>query len=231
MVDTSITQEMECKICYNFYNLWDRRPKVLECCHRMCSKCLYKIIDLGESPQNDIICPFCRYETSLPDKAGNSLPDDHNIVAALSLGVRTKRYLQENSAELLLSPKRSTSFVNSSHSSSNCLVITIIEVQREATPAVGVYRPSSFNTNATASGWWTVWNCASVLCQTLAWILVWLLGLLYVSSLPLGIYLLMNQKITLGIIFVSVVPSSIVIVMVYRFCQWLCYEFLNCIST
>ncbi|MGH0181045.1 UNVERIFIED_CONTAM: hypothetical protein FKN15_009495 [Acipenser sinensis] len=47
---------------------------------------LYKIINLGESPQNDIICPFCRYETSLSDKAVNSLPDDHNIVATLSLG-------------------------------------------------------------------------------------------------------------------------------------------------
>ncbi|KAK1172472.1 E3 ubiquitin-protein ligase RNF182-like [Acipenser oxyrinchus oxyrinchus] len=231
MVDTSITEEMECKICYNFYNLTDRRPKVLECCHRMCSKCLYKIINLRESPQNDIICPFCRYETSLSDKAVNSLPDDHNIVATLSLGVRTKRYLQENSAELLLSPKISTSFVNPSDSSSNCLVITIMEVQREAAPAVGVYRPSSFNTNATASGWWTVWNCASVICQTLAWILIWLLCLLYLSSLPLGIYLLINQKINLGIIFVSIVPSTLVIIMVYGFCQWLCHKFLNCISS
>ncbi|KAK1173592.1 E3 ubiquitin-protein ligase RNF182-like [Acipenser oxyrinchus oxyrinchus] len=238
MVDTSFTEEIECKICYSFYNLRDRRPKVLECCHRMCSKCLYKIIDLRESPQNAITCPFCRYETSLPDEAVDNLPDDHNIVATLSLGVRTKRYLQENSAELLLSSKRLTSFVNPSHSSSNCLVITIMEVQREPSPsqgstapAVEVYRPSSFDSLASMSRRWTVWNCTSLLCQTLAQIVVWLLGLLYFSSLPLGIYLLVIQKVTLGVIFVSLVPSSLVIVMVYGFCQCLCHEFLDCISS
>ncbi|KAK6490696.1 E3 ubiquitin-protein ligase RNF182-like, partial [Huso huso] len=91
-----------------------------------------------ESPKNDIICPFCQYETSLSDKAVNSLPDDHNIVATLSLGVRTKKYLQENMAELLLSPKRLTFFVNPSDSSSNCLVITIMEVQRETRLSPGL---------------------------------------------------------------------------------------------
>ncbi|PNJ71203.1 RNF182 isoform 2, partial [Pongo abelii] len=41
--ESQASDELECKICYNRYNLKQRKPKVLECCHRVCAKCLYKI--------------------------------------------------------------------------------------------------------------------------------------------------------------------------------------------
>nr|XP_006013653.1 PREDICTED: E3 ubiquitin-protein ligase RNF182 [Latimeria chalumnae] len=228
--------ELECKICYNRYNLRHRRPKVLECCHRVCSKCLCKIIDSGDSPQSVIVCPFCRFETCILNDEVSGLPDDSNIITALTCGGNGKKSPLSNATELLLTPKRLASLMSPSHNSSNCLVITIMEVERESpqsqssAPVMEFYRPSSFDSIASMSQRWTVWNCSSVFCQTLARVFVWLLGLLYFSSLPLGVYLLINKKL-LGIVFVSLVPSSFLLLMLYGFCQCLCHEFLVCISS
>lgn len=41
-------EELECKICYNRYNTRSRKPKLLGCLHRVCAKCLKKMVDLGE---------------------------------------------------------------------------------------------------------------------------------------------------------------------------------------
>ena len=43
-------EELECKICYNRYDSRSRRPKLLSCLHRVCLKCLKKMVDVGESP-------------------------------------------------------------------------------------------------------------------------------------------------------------------------------------
>ncbi|XP_078541934.1 E3 ubiquitin-protein ligase RNF182 [Lissotriton helveticus] len=231
------SEEMECKICYNRYNLRQRKPKVLECCHRVCAKCLYKIIDFGDSPQGVIVCPFCRFETCLPDDDVGSLPDDNNILQTLASRAKARGGPGENPTELLLTPKRLSTLVSPTHSSSNCLVITIMEVQREspqslnATPVVEFYRPTTFDSAPPVTPHWTVWNFTSLLCQTSVRVFVWLLGLLYFSSLPLGIYLLVSKKVTLGVVFVSLVPSSLVILMVYGFCQCVCHEFLDCMAS
>lgn len=66
-MDTLSSEELECKICYCLYNLGSRRPKVLECCHPLCSKCLVKLQDL-ESPPSAVVCPFCRYVTRFPSQ-------------------------------------------------------------------------------------------------------------------------------------------------------------------
>ncbi|XP_062925349.1 E3 ubiquitin-protein ligase RNF182-like [Mobula hypostoma] len=228
------SEELECKICYNPYNLKNRRPKLLECFHRVCAKCLYKIVDFGDCSLGIISCPFCRYETSvLEDVSG--LPDDSNFIAALTCNERSRKLALDNPSELLLSPKRLASFPSPSHGSSNCLVITIMEVQRDSpqsqssAPAMEFYN-TSFDSVGSMSQQWAVWNCTPLLCQTIGRILVWLLGLLYFSSLPLGVYLLVIQKVTLGIIFVSLVPSSLVILMVYGFCQCLCQWDCDCSS-
>ncbi|KAL6043649.1 hypothetical protein STEG23_016078 [Scotinomys teguina] len=160
-VESQVSDELECKICYNRYNLKQRKPKVLECCHRVCAKCLYKIIDFGDSPQGVIVCPFCRFETCLPDDEVSSLPDDNNILVNLTCGSKGKKCLPENPTELLLTPKRLASLVSPSHTSSNCLVITIMEVQRESspslssTPVVEFYRPASFDSVTPVSHNWT----------------------------------------------------------------------------
>ncbi|KAM4604707.1 E3 ubiquitin-protein ligase RNF182 [Polymixia lowei] len=273
-------EELECKICYCPYSLGSRRPKVLECCHRLCAKCLAKILDLGDSPPNGVVCPFCRYVTGLPGEVVSSLPDDCNLVTALALHSRNHRNLQyhhEGTTELLLSPRHLSSLMGSGPTSSlassvasgpasttayssirgspNFVVITIMEpppppppppptstqdLHRHQTrsshppgppaPSLGRdYRSSSLDSMASITQRWTVWNCAALLCQTSARALVWVLGLLYFSSLPMGVYLLIMQRTTLGVLLVSLVPASLVMIMVYGFCQCICHEFWDCI--
>ncbi|KAM8727376.1 E3 ubiquitin-protein ligase RNF182 [Acanthopagrus schlegelii] len=267
-LDILSTEELECKICYCAYNLGSRRPKVLECCHRLCAKCLAKILDLGESPPNAVVCPFCRYITRLPGEAVSSLPDDCNLVAALALKSRNQRNLhfhQEATTELLLSPGRLSSLMSSSlpvtspssssssssasssttyssiRSSPNFVVITIMEPPPVSTSTQDLhrqprgshassrgYRSSSLDSMASITQRWTVWNCAALLCQTSARALVWVLGLLYFSSLPMGVYLLIMQRTTLGVLLVSLVPASLIMIMVYGFCQCICHELWDC---
>ncbi|XP_041658913.1 E3 ubiquitin-protein ligase RNF182 [Cheilinus undulatus] len=258
-------EELECKICYCAYNFGSRRPKVLECCHRLCAKCLAKILDLGELPPNAIVCPFCRYVTRLPGEAVSSLPDDCNLVAALTLQRRNQRNIQihqETTTELLLSPGRlsslmgsnppltspSSSSSSSSASSSttyssirgspNFVVITIMEPPPVPAATQDLhfhrgsrYRSSSLDSMASITQRWTVWNCAALLCQTSARALVWVLGLLYFSSLPMGVYLLIMQRTTIGVLLVSLVPASLVMIMVYGFCQCVCQELWDCIPS
>ncbi|KAM3605440.1 uncharacterized protein V6R79_025768 [Siganus canaliculatus] len=260
-MDLLSPEELECKICYCAYNLGGRRPKVLECCHRLCSKCLAKILDLGESPPDAVVCPFCRYVTRLPGEAVSSLPDDCNLLGALALQSRNHRNLhyfhQEGPTELLLSPRRLSSLRGSSppvtspsssssassssttyssiRSSPNFVVITIMEPPPAPSSSQDLhrqssrgYRSSSLDSMASITQRWTVWNCAALLCQTSARALVWVLGLLYFSSLPMGVYLLIMQRTTLGVLLVSLVPASLVLIMVYGFCQCVCHELWDC---
>ncbi|KAG9355887.1 hypothetical protein JZ751_000731 [Albula glossodonta] len=244
--DCTGMDELECKICYCRYNLGTRRPKVLDCRHRLCAKCLAKILDLGDSPPHTVVCPFCRCATGLPDEEEADLPDDRGLVAALALRLQNRRNLLEGSTELLLSPQRLSTLVGPSSSSSSpssrgspsCLVITIVEPSQEmpaGTPhgrlAGRTPRSPSLDSMASIARRWTVWNCASLLCQASARALIWLLGLLYFSSLPLGVYLLIVQKTTLGVLLVSLVPSSLLVIMIYGLSQCLCREFLDCVST
>ncbi|XP_061586968.1 E3 ubiquitin-protein ligase RNF182 [Cololabis saira] len=254
----SCAEELECKICYSAYNLGGRRPKVLECCHRLCSKCLVKILDLGESPPNALVCPFCRYVTRLPGEAASSLPDDCNLVATLALQRRNQRncnFHQDASAELLLSPRRLSSMMAGSspmmppsstaystiRSSPNFVVITVMEPPPASVPVPERHRypceadasnqgfhSSSLDSIASITQRWTVWNCAALLCQTSARALVWVLGLLYFSSLPMGVYLLIMQRTTAGVLLVSLVPASLIMIMIYGFCQCICHEFWDC---
>lgn len=234
VADGLSAEELECKICYCAYNLSSRRPKVLKCCHRLCSKCLVKILSLGESPPNSVVCPFCRYITGLPGKASSSLPDDYNLVTMLSI---RNQYMnvQESQGEILLSPGRLNSLV--AHSAlasptsvcSSYVVITIMESPQER-GVLADHRSSSLDSMASVMQRYTVWNCTMLLCQASARLLVWLLGLLYFSSLPMGVYLLIMQKTTLGVLLISLVPVSLLMIMVYGMCRCVCQEIWDCAS-
>ncbi|KAM9323094.1 E3 ubiquitin-protein ligase RNF182 [Pholidichthys leucotaenia] len=259
MVDILSTEEMECKICYCKYNLGSRRPKVLDCSHCLCSKCLIKILDLGESPSNTMMCPFCRDVTRLSGEAVGSLPDNSKLLAAITLQSRIQRNLhfhQEATTELLLSPRQLSSMMGGTpsvmppssnlltsssttystiRSSPNFVVITIMEpppgsaTTHEYQTSNQDYHLPSMDSMASITQRWTVWNCAALLCQTSARALVWVLGLLYFSSLPVGVYLLIMQKTTFGVLLVCLVPASLIMIMIYGLCQCICHEFWDCI--
>ncbi|XP_078256595.1 E3 ubiquitin-protein ligase RNF182 [Rhinoraja longicauda] len=222
--------ELECKICYQRYNNHSRKPKILDCLHRICARCLSKILDTNDN-SHCMSCPFCRQETEVHKV--DSLPDDTNIMCKLTAKNRTTRNL--GCKEIVLTPKNLSSS-NSTLDSSNFLVITIREVQRNSpiTPrrdtTSDYHADHSFETMSITSQSRIDQDVFSKICNRVPRVLVWLLGFFYFSSLPLGIYLLVIQKVTLGIVCVSLVPSSLTVCLVYGFCQCLCQGICDCSS-
>ncbi|KAG7278520.1 hypothetical protein CRUP_004129, partial [Coryphaenoides rupestris] len=58
-------EEYECKICYNYFDLDRRAPKLLECLHTFCEECLNTLHVREERPWR-ISCPVCRHRTPVP---------------------------------------------------------------------------------------------------------------------------------------------------------------------
>lgn len=52
----------------------------------------------------------------------------------------------------------------------------------------------------------------------------------YFSSLPLGIYLLMIGQLWLGVVLVSLVPSTLLLLVLYGFCQCLFHELMEVLA-
>ncbi|CDQ72208.1 unnamed protein product [Oncorhynchus mykiss] len=226
-------EELECKICYNRYDTRTRKPKVLGCLHRVCAKCLKKIVE--NSSPSIVSCPFCRHETHVSDDDIWLLQDDSNILAILTYQDRARKS-GGGEGGCGGSGGGCVTTGEQSHSSSDCLVITIMEVPGESQSSdsmsmlnmVRLYRPASLaslpcNLPAQKCGAWTS--------RTFPSFLIGVLCLVYFSSLPLGIYLLMIQQLTLGIILVSLVPSTLVLCVFYGFCQCLCHEIMQSIAT
>uniref|UniRef100_UPI003AACD5CA E3 ubiquitin-protein ligase RNF182 n=1 Tax=Centroberyx gerrardi TaxID=166262 RepID=UPI003AACD5CA len=225
-------EELECKICYQRYNAHNRKPKILDCLHRVCARCLNKILDMADAA-GCISCPFCRHQTEVTEYEVSCLPDDANIMSRLA--TRDKSWSSDHSKEVVLTPK-SLSSSSPSHDSSNCLVITIMEVQRDLQRSPSrngssdIYAEQSLDSVSLGSNRPADQDALSKFCNHVPRILVWLLGFFYFGSLPLGIYLLVIQRVTLGIVCVSLVPSSLTVCLVYGFCQCLCQGMCDCSS-
>ncbi|XP_071808185.1 uncharacterized protein [Asterias amurensis] len=54
---------IECPICLSRFT----DPKILDCLHSFCFKCLQELIDKQDPKTDIIICPMCKKETSIPD--------------------------------------------------------------------------------------------------------------------------------------------------------------------
>ncbi|XP_043946165.1 E3 ubiquitin-protein ligase RNF182-like [Protopterus annectens] len=230
------SEELECKICYNRYDTRTRKPKVLSCLHRVCVKCLKKIVDIDGSSPSVISCPFCRHETHVPDDEIHLLQDDIKIIAILSYHDKFKKHGSCMPSEVVLTPNGLQPLSEQSHSSSDCLIITITELPNEAPQPESVsmlnlmrfYRPSSLDSLPCHC---PVQKCRSCTSRTFPRCIIGALCLIYFSSLPLGIYLLMISHLALGIVMVSLVPSTLILCVFCGFCQCLCHEAMECLST
>lgn len=152
--------------------------------------------------------------------------------------------------------------VDSSHRSSDCLVITIMELPEESPSSdslsmlnvLGVYRPPSLdslpcNLPAQKCRAWTSRSFPRCLLGALCMVStfemcltrnavrrqpvdqsVCVCGQVYFSSLPLGIYLLMIGQLWLGVVLVSLVPSTLLLLVLYGFCQCLCHELMEALA-
>ncbi|KAG7278521.1 LOW QUALITY PROTEIN: hypothetical protein CRUP_004130 [Coryphaenoides rupestris] len=71
-------EEYECKICYNYFDLDRRAPKLLECLHTFCEECLNTLHVREERPWR-ISCPVCRHRTPVPDYRIQNLPNNTKV--------------------------------------------------------------------------------------------------------------------------------------------------------
>ncbi|NWY58198.1 RN182 ligase, partial [Chionis minor] len=224
--------ELECKICYQRFTIHSRKPKILDCLHRICARCLTKILHTADGSPC-VSCPFCRHETEVHEDELEGLPNDTNIMSKLRL--KDKTAWDSDCKEVVLTPKNLASS-SYSHGSSNCLLIAITEEQRDSprTPsqssASDYYADHGTDSVSPSSQHQLDQDLFSKLCKRVPRTLVWLLGFLYFSSLPLGIYLLVLQKVSLGVVCVSFVPSSLTVCLMYGFCQCLCRGICDCSS-
>ncbi|KAG7236956.1 hypothetical protein INR49_032963 [Caranx melampygus] len=174
-MDCPPPEELECKICYQRYNAHNRKPKILDCLHRVCARCLIKILDIADGA-GCISCPFCRHQTEITEFEISALPDDANIMSHLAM--RDKSWNSDHNKEVVLTPK-SFSSSSPSHDSSNCLVITIMEVQRNSQQSPSrsdIYTEQSLDSVSMGSNGPTDQDTLSKFCNHVPRILVWLLA-------------------------------------------------------
>ncbi|NXG55462.1 RN182 ligase, partial [Hemiprocne comata] len=199
-----------------------RRPKMLPCSHRLCARCLRKMVALGDASPHQLRCPFCRQQSPVPGGDVQQLQDDGQALALLMGHEWAMKQGPPRSPEVLLCPS-----VLQPASGPDCLVVTILEVPEDASPpeglggleVVGLYRPTSLSSlpcygprqKCRSWGWRAAPRC-----------ILGVLGLLYFSSLPFGIYLLLIEHHGLGIVLVSLVPSTLLLCIVYSLCRCLC---------
>ncbi|KAL7849472.1 hypothetical protein SRHO_G00210950 [Serrasalmus rhombeus] len=82
-------EDSECKICYNYFDLDRRAPKLLECLHTFCAECLHALHLREERPWR-VTCPVCRHRTRVPDCRIRALPLQHQGCRTLP-AVRARR--------------------------------------------------------------------------------------------------------------------------------------------
>lgn len=82
--DCSPGDEHECKICYNYFDLNRRVPKLLGCSHTFCQECLDAVYT-REGCGWRLGCPVCRHRTPVPKRQVQNLPDDAAVASKLTL--------------------------------------------------------------------------------------------------------------------------------------------------
>lgn len=80
--------DVECPICYQEYNPYNKCPRMLECLHVFCTECLQSIQLCPTVPGDPhsppaLPCPLCRHFTPLETGDAHSLPCNSLILARL----------------------------------------------------------------------------------------------------------------------------------------------------
>uniref|UniRef100_A0A3Q0R998 RING-type domain-containing protein n=1 Tax=Amphilophus citrinellus TaxID=61819 RepID=A0A3Q0R998_AMPCI len=78
------SDEYECKICYNYFDLDRHHPKLLSCSHTFCLECL-ETLHFREGRGWRIGCPVCRHRTPLTECRVRNLSDNTALTEALAL--------------------------------------------------------------------------------------------------------------------------------------------------
>ena len=76
-----LEEQLNCSVCLDTYT----DPRLLQCLHAHCKKCLVKLVDKDPQGQYIILCPMCRVITPLPAGGVTSLQSDFRINQLLDI--------------------------------------------------------------------------------------------------------------------------------------------------
>ncbi|KAM8867400.1 E3 ubiquitin-protein ligase RNF182 isoform X1 [Synchiropus splendidus] len=207
-------EEQECKICFSHFDRGKRKVRVLPCGHRVCDECLQRLRRSGDNMV--VSCPFCRSETHMPERKSWVVEEEHHLLPLL--GAELQR-------EVLLSPRR-LSTGGDDHSSSDCLVLTIVALP-ESPSCQSVNR---LHLSDPLPCFLPAMKSPSWMPRTVTRCLLGTLCLVYLCSLPLGIYLLMVGRPAMGVALVSLVPASLLLFIVAGFLRCLHQRMLEILA-
>ncbi|KAM6113053.1 E3 ubiquitin-protein ligase RNF182-like [Pterocles gutturalis] len=219
LTSAPVSPEPECQICYSRYDARARQPTWLPCGHRLCARCLHTMVALGDASHHPLCCPFCRRRSLVPPGDTRRLQD---YGAALAPGCeRAGAQGPPRSPEVLLCPA-----VLDPPPGPSCLVVTILEVPAGAPAGLGdvepvrLYGPGTLPCHGHKGRSWgggAVPRCV-----------LGALGLICVSSLPLGIYLLLMERHGPGTVLASLMPAALLLGAAGSLGQCLCRGLCGC---
>ncbi|XP_057701058.1 E3 ubiquitin-protein ligase RNF182 isoform X2 [Corythoichthys intestinalis] len=216
----------ECRICYDRYDTRGRKPKLLACLHRVCAKCLKRMLDVGQSSPCVVTCPFCRGKTSVPPEEVWGTEDERRLLAVLSRRDRGGR--RGDNVE----PGLGDVLPDGARPPSDGLLITVAELPAEwpspdspdGLNAVALYRRAGRDSLAVPR------KCDSWTRSRVPRCLLGTLCLVYFGSLPVGLYLLMLAHTWAGVLLVSLVPSTLILLVLYGCCECLSHQLLEALA-
>uniref|UniRef100_UPI00398E71E8 E3 ubiquitin-protein ligase RNF186-like n=1 Tax=Pristiophorus japonicus TaxID=55135 RepID=UPI00398E71E8 len=100
VVGNASPSELDCQICFNKYDSFIRKPKLLACQHCFCAICL-KIMVSDKDGSWVVTCPLCRRSTLVTEALISNLPDNPSLMEVLS---RRMSAFPESVPEMVLSP-------------------------------------------------------------------------------------------------------------------------------
>ena len=82
-----VEDQLDCSICLETYT----DPKLLQCLHVFCRKCLVKLVDRDQQGQLILTCPICRQDTPVPANGTAGLQPAFHIVPLLEIAEELKK--------------------------------------------------------------------------------------------------------------------------------------------
>ena len=88
-----VEDQLDCSVCLETYT----DPKLLQCLHVFCRKCLAKLVVRDQQGQLILTCPICRQDTPVPANGTAGLQPAFHIIPFLEIAEELKKAIYSRS--------------------------------------------------------------------------------------------------------------------------------------